>query len=574
MKRQLPLFIIAVFLGFVAFAAARTWKSGDGRFSTDAEAIGFQDGKVQLKKSDGNVIEVPLASLGEEDRRYVASRFPEAAKSGDSADAADYREWATSNGKFRTRAKFLGTSGNRVRLQKPDGAEISVEKKLLSEDDQRWIDKEGGKRDDASDDAPSSDKEIAAQEVEMKLVELPSPKAAGRSKSMKVSDYLARLCQPRSLYILLKDQNVEAAFHRVVKKEPTYNSAAPVRGTVTFGSREYGFALDAKNSTGGGYDQLYFDSDGDGDLTNDKPISALGAGRSNAKISQLQFPRVRVSVKLDGGSYEYGFFVSAMCNQSGSNEYVLVSLTPASYREGVLAQGSKRTKVILLDRNCNGRFDDAVTWNPGGGVGNGDMLLVDPKPKAATGSAALDRDQNFVGKIVSLHNRFYRLEVQPSGSSLKVSPLQCSTGSVTHPKFAYSATLFNEQYGAVVANGMKNQKVLLPEGKWKLGGYTMHEGAEGGKRPTSLTAASGGGDTSVVTVSKDTPAVLPLGEPFRATVTAARTDKGVSLSLMIVGAAGERCTGLLVKGARPPKPHFVIKDKSDKIVKEGDFEYG
>ena len=48
----------------------------------------------------------------------------------------------------------------------------------------------------------------------------------------------------------------------------------------------------------------------------------------------------------------------------------------------------------------------------------------------------------------------------------------------------------------------------------------------------------------------------------------------VSLSLTIVGVGGERCTNLLVNGARPPKPQFVIKDKDGKVVHKGNFEYG
>ena len=603
MKRRLPLLVMCVFLGFVALATARTWKSSEGRFSIDAEAVGLKDGRVQLKKPDGSVIAVPLASLSEEDRQYVRSRFPAAGEPGNSADDTKYREWTTSNGKFRTPATFLGVSGNRVRLRKPDGTEISVEKKLLSEDDQRWIDEElrrradknagdaaaddpkshrseqteeeHGKQDPSSDEASQSDKEIGSQQIEMKLVDLSLPKATGRGKVVKLSDYILHMCRPRSVYMLLKDENIAAAFHRVVQKEPTYNAAAPLRGTIAFGSRQYGFALDAKKSNTAGYDLLYFDSDGDGDLTKSKPISAVGATQSSPKMPQSQFPRVTVNVKLDGESYEYAFSMNALCNRSGSNEYVVVSVLPAAYREGILVQKSKRTKVLLVDRNCNGRFDDAVAWNPGGGISEGDVLLFNPAPKASSGSGLLDRDQNFVGKLVSLCNHFYRLEVRPSGSSLKLSPIQCSLGAVTHPKFAYCAMLLNEEYGAIVASGAKNQKVLLPEGTWKVCSYTISDGVDAGKRPTSATAAFESHDSPAVTVCKGKPAVLPFGETFHAVVTAARAgDKGVSLSLAIVGAGGERCTNLLIKGSRGPKPHFVIKDQSDKVVKEGDFEYG
>ena len=63
----------------MALAAARTWKSADGRFSTEAELLGLKDGKAQLKKTDGKVIQVPLRSLDAADRQYVSKRYPEAA---------------------------------------------------------------------------------------------------------------------------------------------------------------------------------------------------------------------------------------------------------------------------------------------------------------------------------------------------------------------------------------------------------------------------------------------------------------------------------------------------------------
>ena len=61
MKRLLVLLLAVAFFGPVALAASRTWKSADGRFSTEAELLGVKDGKAQLKKTDGKVIEVPLA---------------------------------------------------------------------------------------------------------------------------------------------------------------------------------------------------------------------------------------------------------------------------------------------------------------------------------------------------------------------------------------------------------------------------------------------------------------------------------------------------------------------------------
>ena len=64
--------ITTLFLVAAPPAFARTWKSSDGVYSLDAEYVGAKDGKVSLRKPNGDVIEVPLARLSAEDQAYVA----------------------------------------------------------------------------------------------------------------------------------------------------------------------------------------------------------------------------------------------------------------------------------------------------------------------------------------------------------------------------------------------------------------------------------------------------------------------------------------------------------------------
>lgn len=71
----LPLVALTtLFLVAAPLAFARTWKSSDGVYSVDAEYVGAKDGKVSLRKPNGDVIEVPLARLSAEDQAYVAKQ--------------------------------------------------------------------------------------------------------------------------------------------------------------------------------------------------------------------------------------------------------------------------------------------------------------------------------------------------------------------------------------------------------------------------------------------------------------------------------------------------------------------
>ena len=126
MKRLLTIPVVFVLVGSVSLAAPRTWTSSNGRFTTEAELLDFKDGKAQLKKTDGKVIEVPLLSLSAEDRQYIKGQFP-GVEEEQFRPGAEYREWKSKSGKFSTLAEFLGHSDGRVQLRKLDGSEISVD---------------------------------------------------------------------------------------------------------------------------------------------------------------------------------------------------------------------------------------------------------------------------------------------------------------------------------------------------------------------------------------------------------------------------------------------------------------
>jgi hypothetical protein len=574
MKRFLSAVLILALVCAVSQAASRTWKSSNGRFSIEAELIDVKDGKAQLKKSDGKVIEVPLGSLCDEDRRYVKKQFP-GVEEEKLAPGAEYREWKTKNGKFTTVAEFLGCEGGKVQLRKPDGSELAVDKKLLSTADQAWVAAELKRRNEEDKEAPSTDKggdtEIAGKidsgDIPMKLVRLDAPKAKARGRTSPAS-YLLTQIEPQRFFVKLgkSDDGNEVAFHRVVKQEPSYTSQTPIRGVARFGSQEYGFAFDMVGKASG-YNKLYFDLDGNGDLTDDKPVTAISAVSVGPGLSQSQFPRVDLKLDVKGRTVECSFLPSLLCRGNQGDAYATVTLYSAAVREGSITQGKKRTKLMLLDHNSNGVFDDAVSVRPDGSVAEGDLLLINPSPKKQGG---IGGDRNFVNKVVCVGREFYRMEISTSGDSLKLTPTKLSMGCVTNSSLAYSAMLSSPEFGVVMVSGAKDQKISLPEGEWKVLSYSIEAPAL-----KTLLAATFGGDAPSTTVKKGTTAKLPFGAPLRAVVTAARGQgNNVALSLSILGVGGERCTNLIVNGNRPPKPKFVIKDKDGKTVHQGVFEWG
>ena len=58
--------------GVPAATGPRTWSDTTGKFRIEAELVSVEDGKVNLKKKDGEVVSVPLAKLSKADQEFVA----------------------------------------------------------------------------------------------------------------------------------------------------------------------------------------------------------------------------------------------------------------------------------------------------------------------------------------------------------------------------------------------------------------------------------------------------------------------------------------------------------------------
>lgn len=74
MLRKGTFLLLILVVAMVSATFARTWKSNNGTHSIDAEFAGLKDGEVSLRKSNGNVIQVPISRLCDKDQAYVAEQ--------------------------------------------------------------------------------------------------------------------------------------------------------------------------------------------------------------------------------------------------------------------------------------------------------------------------------------------------------------------------------------------------------------------------------------------------------------------------------------------------------------------
>ncbi|MBM4090006.1 MAG: hypothetical protein FJ276_11395 [Planctomycetes bacterium] len=481
--------------------------------------------------------------------------------------------------------------------------------------------------------------------------------------------YFVQATRPQSIFMQIGGQpgmiggprqdGSTPEFSKVITKElAKYEAEHPFRGVVKLGSRHYGFVLDtapksdaekkeadgkdaegkdanAQQKTEGvaanalrqllgqpptraaaqrpiAFTRLYFDVNGNGDLTDEKVIEANAAPNANFMSNHASFPAVEVEIDLNGTKFTYAFTMNVYAYVNPSYSYANVSLMAATYLEGEMAIADKKYRIAVVDYNSNGRFDDVsgIDNNVSYGDGSvypsiGDMLfLIDPEASPNTVMNPYDPTtndiQHYVGKLVNHGGRFFDLSIAPSGDKLTLEPSSTAVGFVTNSNKGYQAIMYGEK-GFLKIAGDDLGKASLPEGEWRLAAYSIRRTGEPAKEQKpdstmlgtlaravggsssdaaraaySMVSARGQRDCPPVVVRKDETVELPFGAPFRPVVTARYPagEKTAALSMTLFGAGGEVCSSLMVNGGRPAKPTFKITTEDGTEVASGAFEYG
>jgi len=484
-------------------------------------------------------------------------------------------------------------------------------------------------------------------------------------------DYWFQSTSPQSFFMQIggpqgmvrgSEQEGTPEFSAVISKEPsTYNSQHPFRGVAKLGSQHFGFVFDTAQAEAKeeekekeeeaksdakteeadnplnqvlqlrrtmktvAYERLYFDVNHNGDLTDDQVIEARTGRGMPANYANAAFPAVDLKIDVDGVPVDYAFTMSVYSYGSTEYSYANASLSAAAYRAGEMVIDGKNRRIVVVDTNSNGRYDDQSGIDerirPSDGTvypKTGDMLyVIDPEAKIDPGANPYDASSNeflhYVAKQVNLGGRFHDLKITPAGDELTMEPSTIPVGFVTNANTGYRAIVYGE-LGFLKVVGDESGKAPLPAGEWKLASYTIDKtiaqepakeeakeeskgadvegslfealarligGAPSVSRPQSQprynrVSARGKQDYPAVRVTEGQTVEMPFGEPYRPVVTIGYREGAdkASLSMSLVGNAGEVCTNMIVNGGRPGKPKFTISTEKGEVVDTGNFEYG
>jgi hypothetical protein len=451
------------------------------------------------------------------------------------------------------------------------------------------------------------------------------------------------------------EQSDAPEFSTVIQKEPSqYAAKHPLRGVAKLGDHYFGFVLDvapaktpadedgrregveqegetrapsglqgvfnallgrgdARRSTGAlAYQRLYFDLNRNGDLTDDAVIEAT-ASHASADFAYCTFPATTVALNADGKQYDFAFTMNAHSVAYPDFSYVHADLNAAAYREGEMTIDGRTCRVVVVDFNSNGRFDDPTrvdgTFELADGTvypTMGDMLyIIDNEATPDWGGSPYDPSTNrhlhYVSPTICVDGRHYDLSISPSGDELTLVPSSTAVGHVTNPNKGYRAVVYGEQ-GFLTITGDETGRASLPAGQWKLASYTIDRpatevpaeaesppsswleslarglmGSPGRRRSGKNTlSARAKRDYQAVEVREGSDVELPFGEPYRPVVTIeyVQDDGTLSLDLTLIGRTGEVCQDLTVNGRRPGRPTFTIATEAGEVVTTDSFEYG
>lgn len=414
--------------------------------------------------------------------------------------------------------------------------------------------------------------------------------------------------------------DVDQEFREVVKKQPEkYEYSKPFRCVARLGEKRYGLVFDSTAFDKKGFNRIYLDRNGNGDLTDDEVVKAKSSGTQPWGSGLYgEFPTITMRIRAGEVEFDYSFSVSVQMYGSDKDRYVNAALQSKVYREGEITLDGRKRSVFLLDYNSNGRFDDLYTVNreirtSDGRVWptDGDILLLDPKQSSGEINwydPTVNSSRVYVTRTVNIDGKFHDLKTSPSGDKLTLEPSKAAVGHVVNPNASFRAMVYGDS-GILAISGTKGSPIPLPEGEWRLLSYTIDltstsqpatkpaekparkggllsrlVGSVVGTAEESITgpkltmvSASGTKDYKPVKVKKGETADLPFGPPYKPTVKVEdwfRRKGSAELSMDVVGSAGEVCTNLMVKGERPESPTFAIVAPDGEIVERGKFEYG
>jgi hypothetical protein len=384
-------------------------------------------------------------------------------------------------------------------------------------------------------------------------------------------------------------------------KLPPLITDKPYYALFTLGDKKHLLVTDKKNIGEKFFTRIFFDCNGNGDMTDDKPIDGTvqdgGGAPPGDGYFNVEYPQIDVTITADGAQLPYSvkLYLYGQMQSGGVTEVHISFMVACAYR-GEFTVGGSRYSFWLCDRDGNGRFTDhAKIPDRKDAPAHASMYPEGDLIYLTDGRKLNYNDGLSLGDLLLVGGALFEARIEPSKGKMTLTEIRNGLSPLKLPIKPERLSLFTvDGNHCLMAYKPAGDVIMLPAGKYRLMEYHLfRKDAQG---DLWRLYAMGTKETPATAVAPNSGAVLPFGEPYVPVVDLPRGDyppgaggERTYLTFNVTGAGGEVLTGLTrlegtatriplskTRGREnyPKEPAYTIVKPDGEIVAKGSFEYG
>ncbi len=368
------------------------------------------------------------------------------------------------------------------------------------------------------------------------------------------------------------------------------------------GDAERLFILDKQKEDSKFYDRIYFDSNGNNDLTDDPVLDGTIRFFSNNQYCNVDFQVVDIKIEIDGKSLPFSFsprifgymleqLAKSEFDETNVSRYISLMVNINCSYTGEFKIGNQKYNVVLGDSDCNGRFSDRFSVYkfekpPPGRMrvfGQGDGFYI------TTGDKIEVFDVLTLGDMLQLKDKLFKVSISTVEGKMTLTPMTENLVTLQLASDAERISLYSEDEKHCLMAYQPDKKIKVPAGKYRLFKYQiLKKDKQGDLWRLNATATT---ESPWVTVEGKGKSVVEFGEPYVPVVEVRvrENTSRASIGFDVEGKAKEFVTDLSHVsgdrtqiplseeenlGHRPKEPTYKIVKTDGEVVTQGSFEYG
>ncbi len=385
-------------------------------------------------------------------------------------------------------------------------------------------------------------------------------------------------------------------------KLPNFEGSRPLFTVITLGQSTFLAAFDQPPSATALYQRVYFDRNGNHDLTDDEPLVGEARTFSQSTYFDCSFPAI--DLEIDVGEHRMPYCLNLRLNGNLSEQpsidledsevvrNIRVLAMPYCAYLGELALDGTGYRIALGDSTANGFFGEMALLETDSPHSNRRLNAQGDSFFITTSDRVAPTDGHVLGRFLALGDRLFEVQIDVPAGRMTLTPWQTDLGTLELPTPVQSMTLLSTTDSGGIMMVRADERTAIPSGTYRLMDYQQIKTDEWGDE-WSLRA-TGSGDASPITVPLNGSVSLAIGEPLQAVISLSEWSlqqavaKGtLRITLNMIGHLNEQIIDLRrISGTntqhklakrdtnRPEEPTYrIIKPDGERIT-SGSFEYG